>query len=139
MRYRFKIVIILMGFIFYSCNQEEQAEPYTQTGEASYYARMLEGNPTASGAIYRQDSLTAAHRFLPLGTVVKVTSLANEKDVIVEINDRGPFAKDRIIDLSRAAAKEIDMIESGVAEVKLEVLKPAPGYSVSDSLVRNLE
>lgn len=129
---------LLLAFIS-SCKQEKKPVPYTQSGEASYYARMLEGRPTASGTIYRQDSLTAAHRFLPLGTVVKVTNLDNNKDVIVEINDRGPFAKERIIDMSRAAAKELGMMESGVAEVKVEVVEPAPGYTVSDSLVRNIE
>lgn len=132
----FVLILILIS----SCQPaEEPTEPYTQTGEASYYARMLEGNPTASGATYRQDSLTAAHRFLPLGTVVKVTNLSNNKDVVVEINDRGPFAKDRILDLSRAAAKELNMIDAGVAEIKLEVVEPAPGYSIGDSLVRNSE
>lgn len=125
-------------FLSISCtrNEPEQPDPYIQTGEASYYARMLEGGQTASGAIYRQDSLTAAHRYLPLGTIVKVENLDNNKEVIVEINDRGPFVGNRIIDLSRSAAKTLDMMQTGVAEVKLQVLKPAPGYSVSDSVVR---
>lgn len=131
--------IIFCIFFLISCQKESKPQPYTQTGEASYYARMLHGNPTASGAIYWQDSLTAAHRFLPLGTIVRVTNLENKKDVVVEINDRGPYAKNRIIDLSRAAAKEIEMMESGVAEVKVEVVKPAPGYSISDSIIRNKE
>lgn len=129
------LFISLPVLLFAACEQEEKPEPYTQTGEASYYARMLEGGKTASGAIYRQDSLTAAHRFLPLGTVVKVTNLENNEQVIVEINDRGPYAKNRIIDLSRAAAKELEMIDPGVAEVEVQVIEPAPGYTVSDSVV----
>ena len=125
--------VLIMSLLFFSACQEKP-QPYTQTGEASYYARMLEGRPTASGTTYRKDSLTAAHRTLPLGTVVKVTNLENNSEVTVEINDRGPYAKNRIIDLSRAAAKELQMMEGGTAEVKLEVVEPAPGYTISDSV-----
>ena len=129
------IFLTLILFSSFAC--EQQPEPYTQTGEASYYARMLEGRPTASGEIYRKDSLTAAHNDLPLGTVIKVTNLENEKEVTVEINDRGPYAKDRILDLSRSAAKKLGMISDGVVQIKLEVVEPAPGYSISDSVAIN--
>lgn len=129
------IFLTLILFSSFAC--EQQPEPYTQTGEASYYARMLEGRPTASGEIYRKDSLTAAHNDLPLGTVIKVTNLENEKEVTVEINDRGPYAKDRILDLSRSAAKKLGMINHGIAQIELEVVEPAPGYSISDSVAIN--
>ena len=92
-------------------------------GKATWYSDSLDGNTTASGEKYDKDALTAAHRSLPFGTKVKVTSLANGKSVVVTINDRGPFGKeDRIIDLSHAAAEAIGMIEAGVVDVTVEVL-----------------
>lgn len=116
---------------------EEKPEPYVQTGQASYYARMLEGRETADGSIYRKDSMTAAHRTLPMGTIIKVTNLENAQEVTVEVNDRGPFAKSRILDLSRSAAKKLEMMEDGAVEVRLEIVEPAPGYSISDSVEVN--
>jgi len=91
-----------------------------QTGEASWYGAQHQGKQTASGTIYDQAGLTAAHPSLPLGSKIKVTNLANGKSVEVEITDRGPFAENRIIDLSQAAAKALEMIESGTAAVRLE-------------------
>lgn len=94
-----------------------------QTGVASYYAHKYHGRKTANGEIFDMHKLTAAHRTLPFNTVVKVTNLKNNKTIQVRINDRGPFAKDRIIDLSLAAAQQIDMIGSGTAEVRLDIVK----------------
>lgn len=91
-------------------------------GEASYYHDSLAGNPTASGAPYRPGALTAAHRTLPLGSKVRVTDVTSGRSVVVEINDRGPFAKNRVIDLSRAAAKEIGMIQRGHTDVRLALV-----------------
>ena len=92
-----------------------------EEGSASYYADSLSGNPTASGEPYDKDALTAAHRTLAFDTMVKVTNLDNGKTVVVRINDRGPHAKSRIIDVSGAAAKQLDLIDSGTAKVRLEV------------------
>lgn len=93
-------------------------------GKATYYADSLHGNTTASGEKYDKKKLTAAHRTLPFGTKVKVTNLGNGKSVVVTINDRGPFGKkERIIDLSRAAAEKIDMIHAGVVDVSVQILK----------------
>jgi rare lipoprotein A (peptidoglycan hydrolase) len=92
-----------------------------QTGEASWYAAQHQEKQTASGTIFDQAQLTAAHPSLPFGSKIKVTNLANGKSVEVEINDRGPFAENRIIDLSQAAAKALEMIESGTATVRLEL------------------
>lgn len=92
-----------------------------QTGQASWYGPQHQGKETASGTTYDQAALTAAHRSLPFGTKVKVTNLGNGKSVEVEITDRGPFADNRIIDVSEAAAKALDMIESGTANVRLEL------------------
>ena len=95
-----------------------------QTGQASWYGPKFHGKTTASGETYDQNGLTAAHVSLPLGSKVKVTNLSNGKSVEVEITDRGPFAKNRIIDLSHAAAKALDMKDSGTTKVRLE---PLPG------------
>lgn len=103
----------------------------TQTGKASFYANQFEGRQTASGEIYSHNKMTAAHRKLPFGTKVKVTNLTNNKSVIVEINDRGPFIRGRIIDLSRSAAKKLDFIGLGVADVTMQVLDSST--TVSDN------
>jgi rare lipoprotein A len=92
-----------------------------QTGEASWYGAQHQGKQTASGTVYDQAGLTAAHPSLPFGSKVKVTNLANGKSVEVEITDRGPFAGNRIIDLSQAAAKALEMKASGTATVRLEL------------------
>lgn len=95
-----------------------------QEGRASYYSDTLAGNPTASGEPYDPAALTAAHRTLPFGTRVRVTRLDDERSVEVRINDRGPFGRrDRIIDLSRAAAERLGMIRAGVIRVRIEVLE----------------
>ena len=88
-----------------------------QTGLASYYADKFNGRKTANGEIFDENKLTAAHKTLPFGTIVKVTNLTNNKTVIVRINDRGPFVSGRIIDLSIAAAKKINLLEAGVVKV----------------------
>jgi rare lipoprotein A len=92
-----------------------------QEGKAAYYADSLHGNKTASGEPYDKNALTAAHRKLPFGTRVKVTYLENGKSVEVVINDRGPHSKNRIIDLSGAAAEQLGLKKAGVGEVKLEI------------------
>ncbi|MCC5943902.1 MAG: septal ring lytic transglycosylase RlpA family protein [Bernardetiaceae bacterium] len=104
---------------------EEQAPKVvsTQEGQASYYGDKYHGRPTASGEKYNKTQLTAAHPKLAFGTTVRVTNLKNQKTVTVRINDRGPFVRGRIIDLSRAAAEKIDMIRDGVVPVKIEVLE----------------
>ena len=91
----------------------------TRKGLASYYADSYEGKTTANGEIYRQGKITAAHKTLPFGTKVEVTNLSNNKSVVVRINDRGPYIRGRIIDLTKAAAREIDMVGAGVAKVKI--------------------
>ncbi|MGB9721023.1 MAG: septal ring lytic transglycosylase RlpA family protein [bacterium] len=92
-------------------------------GLASYYGDEFHGKKTASGEIYNKWDYTCAHKTLNFGTRLKVTNIENKKSVIVRVNDRGPFAKNRIIDLSYAAAKEIDLITKGVIRVKIEVIK----------------
>ena len=92
-----------------------------EEGSAYYYADSLSGNPTASGEPYDKNALTAAHRTLAFDTMVQVTNLDNGKSVVVRINDRGPHAKNRIIDVSGAAAKQLGLMDSGSAKVRLVV------------------
>jgi len=119
--------------------QEPHGPPspgWTEQGIASWYGGRdgFEGKPTASGEIYDSSLLTAAHRELPLGSIVEVTNLDNGKTVRVRINDRGPFILGRVIDLSRAAAGQIGLLGPGVGSVRLTVVAPgAPGEIVSPS------
>jgi rare lipoprotein A len=93
------------------------------SGQASYYANDFQGKTTANGEKFDMYKLTAAHRSLPFGTKVRVTNLINGEQVMVTINDRGPFKKERLIDLSFAAARELNMIETGTAKVKVEIVE----------------
>ena len=93
------------------------------TGEASWYGPGFFGNRTASGEVLRPGTLTAAHRSLPFGTRVRVTNLWNGRSAVVRINDRGPFHGARVIDLAHGAANQLGLVASGVAKVKLEVLR----------------
>ena len=95
----------------------------THSGEASWYGPGLYGNRTANGEVFRPGTMTAAHRTLPFGTRVRVTNLWNGRRAVVRINDRGPFAGDRVIDLAHGAARELGLMSSGIAEVRLEVLR----------------
>lgn len=104
-------------------NLAEQDEGGVLYGAASYYADKFHGRKTANGEIFDMYKKTAAHKKLPFNTMLEVTNLENNKSVIVRVNDRGPFVGDRILDLSYSAAKEIDMISSGVVEVKIKILK----------------
>jgi len=110
----------------------QTAENFSQEGIASWYGREFEGRPTASGEIFDSSQLTAAHPSLPFGTWLNVTNLHNNKKITVRVNDRGPFVAARIIDVSRAAAEQLDMIATGTAPVLIEsigrisVSSPAP-------------
>jgi rare lipoprotein A len=92
-------------------------------GRASFYGDGFDGKQTASGAIYDKNQLTAAHRTLPFGTRLRVTNLKNAKNVVVEVNDRGPFKDDRVLDLSEGAARVLDMINDGVIDVEIEIIQ----------------
>ncbi len=93
---------------------------YRAEGQASWYGQRHHGRRTASGERFDQHALTAAHRSLPFGSRVKVTHLRSQRSVVVRINDRGPYGRGRIIDLSRAAAERLGMLRSGVAPVRVE-------------------
>lgn len=109
------VFLFLFAVIVFPASTEE-------TGYASWYGGKFQGRKTANGEIFDTNQLTAAHKTLPFGSIVKVLNLENGKTVTVRINDRGPFIEGRIIDLSRAAAEEIGMLGTGIAMVKLEIL-----------------
>lgn len=98
---------------------------YTQKGLGSYYANKFAGRSTASGTTYRPNEMTAAHNTLPFGTLIMVTNTRNGRSVEVTVTDRGPHTKGYIVDVSRRAAVQLDIIEAGVVPVVVTVLKPA--------------
>jgi rare lipoprotein A len=114
-------VFFLLIMMAVSCHRKlnSTVSKGSETGLASFYSESYNGKKTANGEIYNSAELTAAHKKLPFDTKVKVTNLSNGKTVKVRINDRGPFVAGRIIDLTRKAAKKIDMINAGVVNVKI--------------------
>ena len=114
---RFFALILFSSFLLFSKNY---------IGYASWYGKDFQGKLTASGVRYNMFSYTAAHKYLPLGTVVRITNLKNGKFVDVKITDRGPYARGRMIDLSYLAAKKIGLVKSGVAKVSMKVLYRRP-------------
>ncbi len=101
---------------------ERSGPPRTEVGLASWYGEFHHGQPTASGEVFDMSGLTAAHRTLPLGTRIRVVNVDNGRSVQVRINDRGPYVAGRILDLSRGAARALDMVERGVAWVRVDVI-----------------
>jgi rare lipoprotein A len=97
------------------------------TGLASYYARKFHGRRTASGARFDQGALTVAHKTLPFGTLLKVTNPSNGRSVLVRVNDRGPYVRGRVLDLSREAARLLGIVRQGVARVAYEIVPHTPG------------
>lgn len=122
-----KLLFISFGiFCFNSCDiiwSENEEDCLIQTGIASWYGEDYHGSQTASGEIYDMESLTAAHKRLPFNTVVGVKNLDNGENVIVRINNRGPFVEGRVIDLSRKAAREIGILTTGLADVELYLIE----------------
>jgi rare lipoprotein A len=108
-----------------SCASSKNA--FVQTGQGSYYADKFAGRPTASGVPYRPNQMTAAHNTLPFGTLIQVTNVRNGRSVKVTVNDRGPHVKGRIVDVSKKAARQLDLVEAGVVPVQLKVLRAARG------------
>ncbi len=125
----FKIILVVLASILISgCTSVQSANTksligYTETGKASYYADKHQSRKTANGEIYSHKLNTAAHKTLPFGAMVRVTNVENGKNVVVKVNDRGPFAKGRIIDLSKSAFSSIANLSAGVANVRIEVIK----------------
>jgi rare lipoprotein A len=140
-RFACALVLIPAALLLSACGKKHQvartlpSAPSFRSGEtgmASWYGHPYHGRAAANGEIYDMEKLTAAHRTLPFGTWVRVTNLTNEKSVEVRIIDRGPFVGGRIIDLSHAAAEVIDMIGSGIARVRLDIVS-APAVAAAEN------
>jgi rare lipoprotein A len=127
-----RLCIVLLALVVPARAQDGES----QTGIASYYAHDFHGKTTANGERFSMWAMTAAHQALPFNTLVRVTNLDNRKQVVVRINDAGPFKDDRIIDLSKAAAARLDMIRSGKARVRLDIVGQAPSIN-GDHVSRN--
>lgn len=123
-----KGLLLPLSLLLAACSSQPEASKsgswrgYTQTGLASYYADRYHNKKTASGEPYKNNANTAAHMTLPFGSMVRVTNVANGKSVLVRVNDRGNFARGRVIDLSKAAFSSIGNLRSGLIKVKLEVM-----------------
>lgn len=150
-RYR-ALVLVLVSFLFVACVGREMppqdvapvriaapipsppspapVQVYSETGIASWYGKELHHKKTASGKVFDMEGISAAHRTLPLGTMVRVTNLDNLKSIKVKINDRGPFIKSRILDLSYGAAKKLDFVAQGTTRVRIETLEPVSGTAL---------
>lgn len=121
------VILVCIALLLNGCSGiakkiDTKGSGYKESGKASFYAMKFQSRKTASGEIFDQSAYTAAHKSLPFGTIVKVTNVRNDKSVIVRINDRGPFVRGRIIDLSRSAFSKIGNTSEGVIDVKLEVV-----------------
>jgi rare lipoprotein A len=127
---RFIAAMVMILLLQSGCGKKTQVRPPlaapanvgTQVGMASWYGQPYHGRRAASGEIYDMEKLTAAHRTLPFGTRVRVENLENGRNIELRINDRGPFVEDRIIDVSRAAARALGMLGTGTARVRMEVI-----------------
>ena len=106
-------------------NQKSEYNPKKKeyTGVSSYYGKAFHGKLTANGEVYDMYGLTAAHKTFPLNTICRVTNLANSKSLILRINDRGPYIDGRILDCSYGAAKKLDFLDDGLAEIKIEIIE----------------
>lgn len=124
-----RIGIIIFALFF--CTLQIYAEVYKENAVVSYYAGDFHGKKTSNGEYFNMNDLTCASKTLPFNTILKVTNLANGKTVQVRVNDRGPFVPGRELDLSKAAAIKLDMIKSGTAHVKIEIVKRGPNTKAS--------
>ncbi|MEN8211216.1 MAG: septal ring lytic transglycosylase RlpA family protein [Thermodesulfobacteriota bacterium] len=121
------VFLVCLTLLSFACsgiasNNDAHVTGYHETGKASFYAMKFQSKKTANGELFDQSANTAAHKKLPFGTKVKVTNVKNGKSVIVRINDRGPFVRGRIIDLSRSAFNSIGNTSTGVIDVKIKVV-----------------
>ncbi len=133
-----KIFFLGVGVVFFYSFVSYAQSTYKEKGYATYYSDIFHGRKTASGQIYNKNEMVCAHKKLPFNSYVKVTNLNNQKTVIVRVIDRGPYGGNGcIIDLSRAAAKELDMLQSGVARVAIELVSKPGKDNVTDAIKKD--
>ena len=126
------LLLALLATLASGCSMHRYDKPRvgtTQRGVASWYGEPFHGRKTASGEVYDMHGMTAAHKELPLGTVVQVTNLDNGREIELRVNDRGPFIKGRVLDVSYAAAKHLGMVGPGTAKIELRVVRLGGGPS----------
>lgn len=135
----FSVFYLVGGSLIFACQPTAEAEVekynFSQEGNASYYANVLSGEPTASGEAYHPDSLTAAHRHLPLGTEILVINPQTQQQILLRVNDRGPYHKERMLDVSRRAADSLGFLEEGVEKV---IIRASLDSQLADSLTQLL-
>ncbi|GAA5032487.1 hypothetical protein GCM10011506_23750 [Marivirga lumbricoides] len=124
----------IIQFFIFTLLLTSSAFAQKQKGIASFYADKFDGKLTASGEKYDHKKLTAAHKFLPFGTLIKVTNLSNNESVEVRVNDRGPFVEGRVVDVSRSAAEKLKFTAQGLTEVEIEVVDAGDGRSGSNRI-----
>ncbi len=125
-----KIIAVAVLLVLAGCAHQYRPGPgWVEVGTASWYGEEFHGRPTAMGEPYNMYGLSAAHKTIPLGSRVRVTNLENGRQVVVPVIDRGPFVGDRVIDMSYGAARRLDMVECGLARVRIEVLELPQFYT----------
>lgn len=129
-----RIFILIAAFGFISAKEIQRKDSLELSGKASYYHDDFDGLKTSNGDIYSSADFTAAHRTFPFNTFLLVTNKKNDKSVVVRVNDRGPFHKSRVIDLSRSAAVKVGMVPFGVVPVSIEVLNFFDHFNVADTV-----
>lgn len=138
MKQRFTYLLILFSIVAgLSAFTHPPEQPKIYKGIASFYANKFNGRKTSCGEKFCNDSLTAAHKYLPFGTLVKVTNLKNDSVVYVRINDRLPKSSKRSIDLTRSAAKQLNFVRAGLAKVSIEVVEPVLPVDADDHISKN--
>ncbi|MFN4245610.1 MAG: septal ring lytic transglycosylase RlpA family protein [Brevinematia bacterium] len=133
----FRLIFLFLGFLIILQTYSSAQEEYFY-GTVSYYGDEFHGRKTASGVIFDQNKYTCASRTLPFGTILEVMNVKNGKNVILMVNDRGPFVKDRLLDLSRKAAQDLDMIRDGVTFARIRIVKLGSGVFSEDEYKRML-
>lgn len=127
------LLLVLLPIALVACSSSQQRKPdgkiprgsgiYQEAGKASFYAMKYQSRPTASGELFNQNAMTAAHKTLPFGTRINVINIKNGRNVVVRINDRGPFVKGRIIDLSKSAFQSIGNPRLGVIDIVIQIIQ----------------
>jgi len=134
------VTALICASVTYAFNQPSQLPLNTRviTSKASWYGPGFHGRKTANGETYNMNGISAAHKTLPFGTWLRVTNLKNNQRLFVRVNDRGPYIDGREIDLSLGAAKSLDMLDQGVAKVKIEIYKPTTSIAQSLNEIYNI-
>ena len=120
---KFSLTLTVAWLLVFASSVQSASVGDTETGIAAYYSNVFHGRRTANGERYDKNAYTAAHKRLPFGTRVRITNLENGKSVVLKINDRGPSAENRIVDVSRRASRDLGFIRQGLTEVRLEVIQ----------------